>query len=109
MFLVGESDEESGVLVDFVTDNSHLDIIARLQLENSVSDLKMLYHYLVNERKATSAAEQLHMHRNNVLHRIKTIKKKYYLDLNDYFTRQYLLTCYRMKINRSAEFRKKLL
>jgi len=108
-FLLGDSSPEAQELVDFSAANSHLDIIERLQLDNNVCDLKVLYHFLVNERKATPTAEQLHMHRNNVLHRMKTIEKRYHLNLDDYFTRQYLLACFRLKIDRSAKFRKMLL
>lgn len=96
-------------LMAFSAENSHLDLIERLQLDHDVSDLKVLYRFLFNERKATPTAEQLHMHRNNVLYRIGSIEKRYHLDLNDFFTRQYLLACFRIKINGSAKFRKQLL
>lgn len=108
-FLLGDTGETAQRLVEFTSENSHLDVIERLQLDNNVCDLKMLYRYLVNERKATPTAEQLHMHRNNVLHRMRSIEKRYHLDLESYFTRQYLLACFRLKISRSANFRKMLL
>lgn len=109
VFLLGDSRKTAQHLIEFTAENSHLDIIERLQLDNKVCDLKVLYQYLVNERKSTPTAEQLHMHRNNVLHRVQSIEKRYYLDLDNHFTRQYLLACFRLKINRSAKFRKLLL
>ena len=107
--LVYDLENITDPLITYSLHNSQLDIIEQLQGENEVSDLKVLYYFLYNERKATPTAKQLGMHRNNVLYRISAIEKRYHFDLDDFSTRQYLLACYRMKINSSPQFRKQLL
>ena len=82
-----------------------LDDILAADPGHSVSDIKILYFFLFNERKTTPTANQLNMHRNNVLYRIGSIEKRFGLDLDDYPTRQRLLNCYRFKILTSNKFR----
>lgn len=79
--------------------------MAAEETHHDVCDLKLLYCYLFNERKATPTATQLHMHRNNVLYRIRSIEKRYGLDLDQFEARQRLLNCYRIKIMTSWQFR----
>lgn len=92
-------------LRDFNIQHTQLEEMVGQNTEREVSDLKLLYYYLFNERRATPTAEQLHMHRNNVLYRVKSIEKKYDLDLDDFPTRQRLLKCYELKIMESPQFR----
>lgn len=90
---------------DFCFNTTPLDTIVELEQNRDVPDIRVLYCYLRNERKATPTAEQLHMHRNNVLYRIRTIEKRYGIDLDDFNMRQYLLTIYDAKISHSLSFR----
>ena len=53
--------------------------------------LQILKTYLQNDRKLLAAAEQLHMHRNNVSYHIRQLEQEYRLDLEDYNTRFQLL------------------
>ncbi len=96
------------MLLAFCLNNTLLDLMIERETDHDVSDVKLLYCYLCNERKATPTAELLHMHRNNILYRIGNIEKRYQLDLGKYGLRQYLLNCYRIKIQSSANFRKML-
>lgn len=54
----------------------------------------LLCCYLCCERRATEAGEQLHMHRNTVMYHIQRITELLRIDLDDYLTRQSLLSCY---------------
>lgn len=96
------TDDEFGF---FCISHTILDEMIEKDRQHDVSDLKILYYYLFNERKATPTSKQLHMHRNNVLYRIDSIEKRYGLDLNRYETRQRLLHCFRIKIMTSWQFR----
>ena len=96
------TDDEFG---SFCTSHTILDEMAAEETHHDVCDLKLLYCYLFNERKATPTATQLHMHRNNVLYRIRSIEKRYGLDLDQFEARQRLLNCYRIKIMTSWQFR----
>ena len=91
--------------ISFCLNNTPLDVITKLEHDRDVNDLKLLYAFLRNERRATQTAEQLHMHRNNVLYRVKSITQRYQLNLDDFDVRQSLLACFRAKINSSMSFR----
>lgn len=95
----------SAGLFEFCLSHSPLDAIAQADREHGTNDVKLLYRFLLNERKATPTAEQAHMHRNNVLYRIKAIERRYGLDLDRHETRQRLLACYRIKMLSSMRFR----
>lgn len=60
---------------------------------SAVDNIKLLYTYLSNQCNATSAARELHMHRNNVIYRIARLQERYNLDLDDCTQRTLLLLC----------------
>lgn len=95
-------------LWSFCMDHTILDDIVAAEPGHSVSDVKLLYCYLFNERKTTPTAQQLHMHRNNVLYRIGSIEKRFGIDLGQFGTRERLISCYRYKILTSNKFRQLL-
>ena len=100
--------EQDPDLWSFCMGHSILDDIAAADPGHSVSDMKLLYCYLFNERKTTPTAQQLHMHRNNVLYRIGSIEKRFGIDLNQFGERERLICCYRYKILTSNKFRQLL-
>ncbi len=59
-------------------------------IEKNTNNLEVLYTYLVNERRATETAIQLHMHRNNVMYRISRIEKMLGVSLEDRLMRMNL-------------------
>lgn len=63
-----------------------LDLYAS-DLEKETNNLELLYTYLANERRATETAVELHMHRNNILYRIKRIEEALDVSLDDRLTR----------------------
>ena len=73
-----------------------------------VNDIKLLYHYLVTERRVLETASILHMHRNTLVKRLEKLSKKYHLNLDDYEVRSQLLTLYHLKLINLAEFKKYL-
>lgn len=107
-FLYDREKERDDDLHSFCINHTKLDAIAQSAQSRGVSDIKLLYYYLFNERKATPTAEQLNMHRNNVLYRVENIAKRYGLALDNFETRQRLLNCYRIKILTSSKFRELL-
>ena len=56
--------------------------------------VQILYAYLVNERRATTAGRFLHMHRNNVLYHISRAEEILELSLEDYWVRLKLMLAY---------------
>lgn len=54
-------------------------------------NLGLLCAYLVGERKASTVCTQLHMHRNTLLYRIESMRKRYKFDLDDENVRRSIL------------------
>ena len=100
--------EQDPDLWSFCMGHTVLDDIASADPGHSVNDAKLLYCYLFNERKTTPTAQQLHMHRNNVLYRIGSIEKRFGIDLDQFGERERLICCYRYKILTSNKFRQLL-
>lgn len=103
--MLDDSIDHTDKVIRFSLDNTSLDHMELMQSNSEVSDLKLLYWYLRNERKATPTSKKLHMHRNNVIYRIKAIEAKLHISLDDFHTREYLLACYRVKIRNSNRIR----
>lgn len=59
--------------------------------ENHSMLSRILFTYLVNERRASAAAELLHMHRNTVMYHVARIEDLTGVDLNDWQNRLGLL------------------
>lgn len=100
--------EQDPDLWSFCMGHTVLDDIAAADPGHSVNDTKLLYCYLFNERKTTPTAQQLHIHRNNVLYRIGSIEKRFGIDLDQFGERERLICCYRYKILTSNKFRQLL-
>ena len=64
--------------------------------DHGTENLEILTSYLINERKAQAVADKSHFSRNGVLYRIKKIEDTYYLDLDNFIDRQYILACLRV-------------
>jgi sugar diacid utilization regulator len=56
----------------------------------SSDNLRLLYYYLLYERRVSETAKALRMHRNSVLYRISRIEELLEIDLNDLATRKIL-------------------
>lgn len=91
-----QHDEE---IRDYCCAHMLVDDIEKNDTAKGNDDLTILFMFLANERKATLAGDQCHMHRNGVLYRIEKIEALYQFDLDDYLTRQYLETSIRIKLN----------
>lgn len=107
-FYCSDFGKRDDAFLEFCANNTVLDLISENEHDRDVCDVKLLYCYLVAERRATPVADILHMHRNNVIYRANTIERKYNIDLNRHETRSALLACFRMKIMHSAKFRRLL-
>ncbi len=68
--------------------------------KKSAQRMDLLYRYLIHERKSTEVAQELHMHRNNVIYHIRQLQEQfldqYHLDLNDPDTRLKLLLSFKI-------------
>lgn len=64
--------------------------------DKNTNNLEVLYTYLLNERRATETATDLHMHRNNVIYRITRIEEMLHINLDDKLTRVNLSTSFLM-------------
>lgn len=72
----------------------HPDIIKLWKYDdkNGNSDkIDTLYTYLINERSVTKTSQLLFLHRNTLIYRIKKIEDQINYDLNDTYTREYML------------------
>lgn len=84
---------------DFVRYCAHQGPLWRIMQDdrlNGTDDARLLFVYLVNERRPKEAAEFLHMHRNTLVYRISRLEERYDLDLSDWIHRQMLLLMYRI-------------
>jgi sugar diacid utilization regulator len=70
--------------------------LLQTDIDKGTNNLEILYKYLVNERRASEASVDLHMHRNNVVYRINKIEEMLKINLNDTVTRLNLLTSFLM-------------
>lgn len=66
----------------------------RSDKEKQQNNVPLLYAYLKNERRARETADEVHMHRNNVVYRINRIEETYGIDLDDPRIRLNLLLSY---------------
>lgn len=105
-FYCSDYGKKDDALLEFSINNTALDLISEGEHDRDVSDVRLLYCYLMAERRATPVAEMLHMHRNNVIYRANVIEQRYNLDLDRCEVRSALLSCFRVKVMHSARFRK---
>jgi sugar diacid utilization regulator len=61
---------------------------------SGLDSLRLLYVYLANERNTKRTSEELFMHRNNVIYRIRSIEQQLSIDLGDASLRFKLLFAY---------------
>ena len=61
---------------------------------NGTQLVQILYAFLVNERRATTAGRILHMHRNNVLYHVSRAEEIIGASLEDYWVRLKLMLAY---------------
>jgi len=72
-----------------------LNRLYRYDKEHGTDLVRLLYTYLLCERKATLVAEMLHMHRNNVLYHIARIEEMLCITLDDPDMRFKLMLAYK--------------
>ena len=87
---------KDNAIQNFVISHMVVNEMARNDHLGNTDDLQLLLTFLTNERHAKVVAEQYHLHRNGVLYKIKKIEEKYFLDLRNYITRQYIQACIRV-------------
>ncbi len=71
-----------------------LKTLAEHDAKHGTNNLKLLFVYLTNERKASDTAKIMHMHRNNVIYRVGKIADMINMDLSDSGVRFRLLLAY---------------
>ena len=76
---------------------SVIEAIAQQDETAHTNNYEFLYSYLVHERRTSTVAEQLHMHRNNVGYRIGRIEDQFGIDTSDPQLRLDLLLAYRIR------------
>ena len=96
MSYVSEYGMHEAEFVRYCAHQSPLWRIMQDDLANGTDDARLLFVYLVNERRPKEAAEMLHMHRNTLVYRITRLEERYGLNLSDWIHRQMLLMVYRV-------------
>ncbi|MBE6038283.1 MAG: hypothetical protein E7218_03675 [Anaerofustis stercorihominis] len=87
--------------IDYIIENSgtenllyvcHPDILSIYMSDNEASSDRMttLRSYLNNERSLVNTAQELYVHRNTLVYRIKKITDSMKYDINDVYTRDYM-------------------
>ena len=71
--------------------------IKRQDDEAHTNNYEFLYAYLLHERRTSTVAERLHMHRNNVNYRIGRIEEQFGIDTDDPVLRRDLLFAFRLR------------
>lgn len=72
---------------------------------SDISDVCLLYYYLLTERRISECSAILHMHRNTLTKRIDKLSKNYHLDLDKFEIRNQLITLYNKKLVSLPEFK----
>ena len=75
---------------------SIVEAIAEQDKISHTNNYEFLYAYLVHERRTSTVAEELHMHRNNVSYRIGRIEEQFGIDTSDPQVRLDLLLAFRI-------------
>ena len=71
--------------------------IKRADLRSNTDNYEFLRDYLLYERRGSTVAEKLHMHRNNVSYRIGRIEQQYGIDTSDPTLRLELFLAYQLR------------
>ena len=82
---------------------SILETIAQQDEQAHTNNYEFLYAYLLYERRTSTVAEQLHMHRNNVGYRIGRIENQFGIDTDNPQLRMDLLLAYRLRAAASLQ------
>ena len=96
-FLVGELSDRALDLLDFTYAGSIINEIMHQDEIAHTNNYEFLYAYLLHERRTSTVAKQLHMHRNNVGYRIGRIEEQFDIDTDDPQLRADLLLAFRLR------------
>ena len=88
------ADEQNAHIATNTRAANALRVLKSYDSRHGTNNLELLFEYLTNERRASDAAQVMHMHRNNVIYRIGKISDMIGMDLNDSGTRFRLLLAY---------------
>lgn len=72
-----------------------LEQLKRYDSKKRTDFYELLKIYLRNERNRVITAEKLYVHKNTLVYRLEKIQKKFHLQLDDPYEREYLLLSYR--------------
>ncbi len=81
--------------LDFIFDNSIVNILWKEDMENGTNYVALLWFYLQSERNATLTAQRLHMHRNTVLYHMDKIERRFDFDMDNKSARDWLLISFK--------------
>ena len=90
------SEHQDNELVSFTVSHS---VPARLREADRAAgtqDCALLLSYLALERRPSTVAQRLHLHRNTLLYRVRRMEQEYGIDLDDWRTRERLLAEYQI-------------
>ena len=96
-YLTGEMPEKALDLFSHTHAGSIIERIAEQDAMAHTNNYEFLYSYLLYERRTSTVAEKLHMHRNNVGYRIGRIEEQFDIDTGDPQLRIDLLMAYRLR------------
>ena len=96
-YLVQQLTTEQASLITSSYAGSIIGAIAEHDAQAGTDNYEFLHSYLTLERRTSTVADALHMHRNNVNYRIGRIEELYDIDLDDAALRVDLLVAYRIR------------
>lgn len=102
-YLVEQLPDRALDLLNSTYAGSILEAIVQQDAQAHTNNYEFLYSYLLYERRTSTVAEQLHMHRNNVGYRIGRIEEQFGIDTDDPKLRMDLLMAYRLRAAASLQ------
>lgn len=100
---VYEQGRQESSFVSYCVRNSAVAGIVCYDREHGTDDAEMLFTYLMCERRASDAAERLHMHRNTLVYRIDRMRERFGIDLSSPAEREEIMLAFRLLPARLAD------
>lgn len=91
-YFVADTARNSSHLIEHFGQSGIVKRIADSDAQRGNDDVRILYFYLKNERKASVTCSELFIHRNTLLYRIRKMEENFDFSLDDVNTRRQIMT-----------------
>ena len=91
-YFVADTAKNNSHLIEHFGQSGIVKRIADSDAQRGNDDVRILYFYLKNERKASVTCSELFIHRNTLLYRIRKMEENFDFSLDDVNTRRQIMT-----------------